>query len=251
MMVEARQAGINTRTAMSRGLYHTATVFMGRQMSAVSNADDFGVLQKSSQFTKSFSISGPHAHRQPSQSSNVIDSCVVQTYSDLQCLNQSDKTHRKTYLPAGAEMPVTSGISSENGRTCCVTVEHQANNYGSNLVESKASPEVNSLLHGRLSPENKATGFKSDSFCSSLKEVLTHEHSVLNEQGSKRPISLAFCLAEAVSGNEYSREKVPGKVIMYLMADWGGGWDREEKESSLLFFSWCPSEQEEMAMAYF
>nr|XP_056718252.1 centrosomal protein kizuna [Euleptes europaea] len=218
MMAEARQARVNTTTAMSRGLYHTATIFMGRQMSAVSNTEDFGALQKSSRLTKSFSISDPHVHRQPSQSSDVTDSCVVQTNSDLQRLNQSDKTHGKAYLPAGAKMPVTSGVSSENGRTCCLTVEHQANNCDSNLVESKTSPEVNSLLHGRLSPENKAAGFKSDSFCRSVEGALTHERSELNEQGSKRPISLAFHPEQAVSGNEYSREKFPGIVMMECLS---------------------------------
>ncbi|XP_015261696.1 PREDICTED: centrosomal protein kizuna [Gekko japonicus] len=227
-MAEARQAGINTRTAMSTGLYHTATIFMGRQMSAVSDADDFGELQKSSQLTKSFSIPDPHAHTQPSQSSSVTDSCVVQTNSDLQCLNQSDKTHGRTYLPAGAEMPVTSGVSSENGRTCGVTVERQANNCGSNFMESKESPEVNSLLHGRLSPENKGSSFKSDSLRGSVGKVLTHEHSVLNEQGSKRPISLTFHPEEAVSGNEYSREKFP---VLRESLQLASGAQVEENES--------------------
>ncbi|XP_077165580.1 centrosomal protein kizuna isoform X3 [Paroedura picta] len=201
MMAEAKQAEINSRTARPRGLYHTATIFMGRQMSDVSNTED---VQKSFQLTKSFSVSDPQAYRLPSQSNNVIDSCVVQTNSDLQCLNQSDKTQGKTYLLASGEMPVTSGISFQNGKTCCVTVKHQANIHGSNLVESKAFPEVNALLHGRLSPENKAPSFKSDRLCKSVEEVLTHEHSALNEQGSKRPVSL-----ETASGNEYSREKFP------------------------------------------
>ncbi|XP_060109913.1 centrosomal protein kizuna [Heteronotia binoei] len=207
VMSEAKQAGVSTRTAVSRGLYHTATIFMGRQMSAVSNTEDFAALQKSSQLIKSFSISDPHAHRQPSQSSDMIDSCVVQTNSDLQCLNQFDKTYGKTYLPASAKMPLTSGVSSENGRTCCITVERPANNCSRNLLESKASPEVNTLLHGRLSPENKAISLKNDSFCRSVGEVLTHAHSALNDQGSKRPISLVFHPEEAVSENEYSREK--------------------------------------------
>ncbi|XP_053101781.1 centrosomal protein kizuna isoform X2 [Hemicordylus capensis] len=209
MVPEARQAGINTRTAMSRGLYRTATIFMGRQMSAVSSAEDFSAPQKSSQLTKSFSISDPHSHRQPSQSSYVTDSCVVQTNSDLQCSNKSDKIDGKTYLPMGEEMPVTSHVSCGNGITCCLTVESKTNNCSSNFVESKMSPELNSLLHGRLSPENRTTGFQSDSFCRSVEKILSHEHSVLNEQRSKRPISLMFCPEQLVSGNEHSREKIP------------------------------------------
>ncbi|XP_054840269.1 centrosomal protein kizuna isoform X2 [Eublepharis macularius] len=228
MMAEASQTGINTRTAMSRGLYHTATIFMGRQMSAVSSAEDFSALQKSSQLTKSFSISNPHPYRQPSHNSSVTDSCVVQTNNDLQRSNQSDKTDGKAYLVADAEMPVIPSISSENRRACFVTVEHKANNCGSNLVESKMSPEVNSLLHGRLSPENRAAGFKSDSSCRSVKGALTDEHSGLNEQGSKRPILLAFQPEQAVSGNEHSREKCPalGESLQFA-----SGTQEEEDES--------------------
>ncbi|XP_062986067.1 centrosomal protein kizuna [Elgaria multicarinata webbii] len=209
MAPEARQAGINTRTAMSRGLYHTATIFMGRQMSAVSSIEDFNVLQKSSELTKSFSISDQHSRRQPSQSSYMTDSCVVQTNSDLQCSNKSDKIDGKTYLLMGEEMPVTSGVSYENGRTCCLTVESKTNNCSSNFVESKMSPELNSMLHGRLSPENRTTDLKSDSSCKSLEEILTHEHSVLNEQGSGRPILLVCRPEQLVSGNDHSREKFP------------------------------------------
>ncbi|XP_048338267.1 centrosomal protein kizuna-like, partial [Sphaerodactylus townsendi] len=203
MPAEARQAGVNTRTDMSRGLYHTAAIFMGRQMSAVSSAEDFGVLQKSSRLTKSFSISDLPAHRQPSQRSDVTDSCVLQTNSDLQPSNQSDKTHGKTYLPAGAKMSVTSAVSSEEGETCRVAVERQANNCGRNLAESGTSPEVNSPLHGRLFPENK-----SDGFCRSVEGTLTHKHSAVNEQQSERPISRPFYPEQAVSGNGCSREKV-------------------------------------------
>ncbi|XP_066481261.1 centrosomal protein kizuna [Tiliqua scincoides] len=209
MAPEGRQAGINTRTAMSRGLYHTATIFMGRQMSAVSSAEDLSSLQKSSKLTKSFSISDPHSCRQPSQSGYMTDSCVVQTNSDLQRSNKSDKIDGKTYLPMGEEMPVTFSASDEDGRTCRFTVESKTNNCSGNFVESKMSPELNSLLHGRLSPENRTTDFKSDSSCRSAGEILTYKHSVVNEQGSKRPISLVFCREQLVSGNEHSRDRLP------------------------------------------
>ncbi|XP_061443948.1 centrosomal protein kizuna isoform X2 [Rhineura floridana] len=209
MMPEARQAGINTRTAMSRGLYRTATIFMGRQMSAVSSVEEFSALQKSSELTKSFSISDPYSRRQPSQSSYVTDSCVVRTNSNLQRSNKSDKIDEKTYLLMGEEMPVTSSVSYENGITCGLTVESKTNNCSSNFVESKMSPELNSLLHGRLSPENRTTDLKSDSSCKSLEEILTHEHSVQNEQGSKRPILLVCHPEQLVSGNEQSRAKFP------------------------------------------
>ncbi|XP_033010295.1 centrosomal protein kizuna [Lacerta agilis] len=209
MVPEVRQTGINSRTAMSRGLYHTATIFMGRQMSAVSSVEDFSVPPKSSELTKSFSISDPHSHRQPSQSSYVTDSCVVRSNSDLQRSNKSDKIDGKTYLLMGKETPVTSSVSYENERTCCLTVESKTNNCSSNFVESKMSPELNSLLHGRLSPENRTTDLKSDSSCKSLEEILTHEYSVRNEQGSKRPILLVCRPEQLVSGNEHSRAKFP------------------------------------------
>lgn len=217
MVPEVRQTGMNSRTAMSRGLYHTATIFMGRQMSAVSSVEDFSVPPKSSELTKSFSISDPHSHRQPSQSSYVTDSCVVRTNSDLQRSNKSDKIDGKTYLLMGKETPVTSSVSYENERTCCLTVESKTNNCSSNFVESKMSPELNSLLHGRLSPENRTTDLKSDSSCKSLEEILTHEYSVRNEQGSKRPILLVCRPEQLVSGNEHSRAKFPGIVMMCVM----------------------------------
>ncbi|XP_032207450.1 centrosomal protein kizuna isoform X3 [Mustela erminea] len=67
----ARQAGINLGTAMSRGLYQPATIFMGRQMSAVSSIGGFSTEQKSPQPTKNFSIPDPHSHRQTAQSNHL------------------------------------------------------------------------------------------------------------------------------------------------------------------------------------
>ncbi|XP_042320625.1 centrosomal protein kizuna isoform X2 [Sceloporus undulatus] len=224
---EARQAGINTRTAMSRGLYHTATIFMGRQMSAVSSVEDFSALQKSSTLTKGFSISDPHSRRQPSQNSYMTDSCVVQTNSDLQRSNKSDKIDGKSYLLMGKETPVTSSVSPADGRTCCLTAESKTNNRGSNFVESKMSAELNSLLHERLSPENRTADLKCDSFHKSEEEILTHKHSV-NQQGPERPVSLACCPEQFVSGNEHLREKFPGvKNSLHLDTN-----TQEEEESS-------------------
>ncbi|XP_015682623.1 centrosomal protein kizuna [Protobothrops mucrosquamatus] len=203
MIPEARQSGINTRTAMSRGLYHSATIFMGRQMSAVSSVEDFGALQKS-ELTKSFSISDPYSYRQPSQSCYMTDSCVVQTNSDLQCSNKSDKIDGKTSLLKAEEMPITSSVSYENERTC-LTGESIANNDSNNFVENKAHPEPKSLLHRKLSFENRSTSLKSYSPCKSL----TREHSLQYEQGTKEPISLIGDPDLLVSANECSEEKFP------------------------------------------
>ncbi|XP_019346576.1 centrosomal protein kizuna isoform X3 [Alligator mississippiensis] len=208
-LLVARQAGINTGTAMSRGLYHPATIFMGRQMSAISSIEDFSTQQKSSQPTKSFSISDPHSCRQAVQSSNMTDSCVVQTNSDIQCLNKFDKIDGKTYLPIGEKMPVTSSISSENGGTHFLETESNTNNGNSNLVESKKSAQLNSLLHERLSPENRTADFKSDSCSRSVEEVLAAEHFVAKEERSKQQSPLVSPPKHIVSENEHPREGFP------------------------------------------
>ncbi|XP_019399625.1 PREDICTED: centrosomal protein kizuna isoform X2 [Crocodylus porosus] len=208
-LLVARQTGINTGTAMSRGLYHPATIFMGRQMSAISSIEDFSTQQKSSQPTKSFSISDPHSCRQAVQSSNMTDSCVVQTNSDIQCLNKSDKIDGKTYLPIGEKMPVTSSISSENGGTHFLETESNTNNGNSNLVESKKSAQLNSLLHERLSPENRTADFKNDSCSRSVEEVLAAEHFVAKEERSKQQSPLVSPPKHIVSANEHPREGFP------------------------------------------
>ncbi|XP_067388953.1 centrosomal protein kizuna isoform X2 [Emydura macquarii macquarii] len=231
MLLVTRQAGINTRTAMSRGLYHPATIFMGRQMSAISSFEDFSTQQKSSQPTKSFSISDPHSCRQAAQSSNMTDSYVVQTNSDIRCLNKSDKIDGKTYLQMGEKMPVTSSVSSENGRTHFLEIESNTNNGNSNLVESKKSAELNSLLHERLSLENRTTNLKEDSSGSSVEERVTNEHIVTNER-SKQPIPLVSAPARLVSGNVPPRENFPG-LGQHIDSRWPTGNTLELEDESL------------------
>nr|XP_023405742.1 centrosomal protein kizuna isoform X4 [Loxodonta africana] len=91
----AVQAGVNSGIAVSRGMYQPATIFMGRQMSAISSIGDFSTEQKSPQATKNFSIPNPHSCQQTAQSGNVTDSCVVQT---TQCLKKPDKIGGETSL---------------------------------------------------------------------------------------------------------------------------------------------------------
>ncbi|XP_049726075.1 centrosomal protein kizuna isoform X7 [Elephas maximus indicus] len=91
----AVQAGVNSGIAVSRGMYQPATIFMGRQMSAISSIGDFSTEQKSPQPTKNFSIPNPHSCQQTAQSGNVTDSCVVQT---TQCLKKPDKIDGETSL---------------------------------------------------------------------------------------------------------------------------------------------------------
>uniref|UniRef100_A0A8C3SGT9 Centrosomal protein kizuna n=1 Tax=Chelydra serpentina TaxID=8475 RepID=A0A8C3SGT9_CHESE len=211
-----REYGINTRTATSRGLYHPATIFMGRQMSAISSIEDFSTQQKSSQPTKSFSVFDPHSCRQAAQSSNMTDSYVVQTNSDIWCLNKSDKIDGKTYLQMGEKMPVTSSVSSENGRTHCVARESNTHDGNSNLVESKKSAQLISLLRERLSPENRITDLKSECCSSSVEEIVTKEHFVAHEERSKQPIPLVSAPEQLVSGNEQPRESFPGRTTVFV-----------------------------------
>ncbi|XP_075606087.1 centrosomal protein kizuna isoform X3 [Balearica regulorum gibbericeps] len=56
MLWVGRQAGISTKTAMPRELYHPATVFMGHHTSAVSAAGDVGMQQKPPQPTETCSV---------------------------------------------------------------------------------------------------------------------------------------------------------------------------------------------------
>ncbi|XP_058034315.1 centrosomal protein kizuna isoform X2 [Ahaetulla prasina] len=138
MIPEARQSGINARTAISRGLYHTATIFMGRQMSAVSGIEDFSALQKS-ELTKGFSISDPHSYRQPSQSCYMTDSCVVQTNNDLQYSNKSDKIDGKTSLLKVLRSPMhldknilqeeDKSLSGSTDLTVSLSEEEEESNY--------------------------------------------------------------------------------------------------------------------------
>uniref|UniRef100_A0A8C8Z4C2 Centrosomal protein kizuna n=1 Tax=Prolemur simus TaxID=1328070 RepID=A0A8C8Z4C2_PROSS len=197
-------------TAMSRGLYQPATIFMGRQMSAVSSIGDFSTEQKSPQPTKNFSIPDPHSHQQTAQSSNVTDSCVVQTSSDTQCLNKSDKINGKTSLQIGEKTPVTAGVLSEEEQTHCLEIGSNTRHGKSNLSEGKKSAELHSPLWERLSPENRTTDLKCDSSCrseGSEGEILTQKHIEVEEEGASLPVSAISVSEYCASENKWSQEK--------------------------------------------
>ncbi|XP_045741311.1 centrosomal protein kizuna [Mirounga angustirostris] len=206
----ARQAGINLGTAMSSGLYQPATIFMGRQMSAVSSAGGFSTEQKSPQPTKNFSIPDPHSHRQTAQSGNVTDSYVVQTNSDTQCLNKSDKIDGKTSLQIGEEMPVTASALSEEEQTHCLQIGSNTRHGESSLSEGQKSAELHSLLRKRLSPENRTTDLKCDSSSrseGSEGEILTQEHIEVKEERARPPVSRVSVSEYRASENKCSQEK--------------------------------------------
>ncbi|XP_045384187.1 centrosomal protein kizuna [Lemur catta] len=197
-------------TAMSRGLYQPATIFMGRQMSAVSSIGDFSTEQKSPQPTKNFSIPDPHSHQQTAQSSNVTDSCVVQTSSDTQCLNKSDKINGKTSLQIGEKTPVTAGVLSEEEQTHCLEIGSNTRHGKSNLSEGKKSAELHSPLWERLSPENRTTDLKCDSSCrseGSEGEILTQKHIEVEEERASLPVSAISVSEYCASENKWSQEK--------------------------------------------
>ncbi|XP_006984541.1 centrosomal protein kizuna isoform X1 [Peromyscus maniculatus bairdii] len=207
---DAVQAGINSETAMSRGLYQPATIFMGRQMSAISSIDDFSTQQKSNQPTKNCSIPDPHSHQQTAQSSCVTDSCVVQTNSDTQCLNKSDKIDGKTSLQIGEQTPVTSHVLSEEEQTHCLEIGSSTRHSKSNLSEGRKSAELHSSLQERLSPENRTTDLKCDSSSRSEGsdgEILTQEHIEVGEERARPPVPMLSVSEHRASANKWAGER--------------------------------------------
>ncbi|XP_058393438.1 centrosomal protein kizuna-like [Diceros bicornis minor] len=189
----AMQAGINLGTAVSRGLYQPATIFMGRQMSAISSAGDVSTEQKSPQPTKNFrTILDPRSQQQTAQSSDVTDSYVVCTNSGTQCLNKSDKIDGRTSLQIGEKTPVTASPLSEEEQTHCLEIGSNSRHGKSNLSESKKSAELHSLLRGRLRPGSRTTDLKCDSSSrsgASEGEILTREHIEVKEDSARLPVA--------------------------------------------------------------
>ncbi|XP_010834637.1 PREDICTED: centrosomal protein kizuna isoform X2 [Bison bison bison] len=207
-------AEINSGTAMSRGLYQPATMFMGRQMSAVSGIGDFTTERKSPQPTKNFSIPDPHSHQQTAQSSDVTGSRVVQTPGDTQCLNKSDKIDGKTSLQIGEKTPVTASALSEEEQTHCFEIGSNACQSKSNLSEGKKSAELHSPLWERLRPENRTTDLKCDSSRrseGSEGEILTREHIEVEEERARPPVSPLSGSESYASENECPQEKPPAR----------------------------------------
>ncbi|XP_058535408.1 centrosomal protein kizuna [Ochotona princeps] len=208
----ALQAGINLGTAMSRGLYQPATIFMGRQMSAISSLADFSREQKSPQPTKNFSIPDPHSLSQTAQSRDVTDSCVVQTHSDTQCLKKSDNTDGKTSLPTGQRRPVTGRVLSEEERTHCSEIGGNPRLSENHLSVGEKCAQPHSLFQERLSPENRTDDFKCDS-CSRSEEseggILTQEHIEVEEARASPPVSPVSVPEHCEADSRQAREEHP------------------------------------------
>ncbi|XP_075195496.1 centrosomal protein kizuna isoform X2 [Anomaloglossus baeobatrachus] len=178
----SRQAEINTSADMSRRIYHPATIFMGRQMSANSSIEHCLTQRKSPQPTKSFSISDPHSARQAAINSNVTDSCVVPANSDTQCLNKPDKIDGETSsFQISQKMPVTSIASSEDARTHRAEID-KTQSARKHLVESRQSAQLSSQTLKRLSPENRTGDLQNDSPGNKVEDSLMYERLVPNEE---------------------------------------------------------------------
>uniref|UniRef100_A0A8C5PL55 Centrosomal protein kizuna n=1 Tax=Leptobrachium leishanense TaxID=445787 RepID=A0A8C5PL55_9ANUR len=181
MLQVSRQAEINTGADMSGRMYHPATIFMGRQMSANSSIEHCLTQRKSPQPTKSFSISDPHSVRQAAINSNVTDSRVVPANSDIQCLNKPDKIDGKTSFQISQKMPVTSVASSEDAGTHGAEID-KTQSGKKHLLESKQSAQLSAHSLGRLSPENRAGDLRNDSPSNKVEESLMYESLVPNEE---------------------------------------------------------------------
>ncbi|XP_058393446.1 centrosomal protein kizuna-like [Diceros bicornis minor] len=205
------QAGINLGTAVSRGLYQPATIFMGRQMSAISSAGDVSTEQKSPQPTKNFrTIPDPCSQQQTAQSSDVTDSYVVCTNSGTQCLNKSDKIDGRTSLQIDEKMPVTASPLSEEEQTHCLEIGSNSRHGKSNLSESRKSAELHSLLRGRLRPGSRTTDLKCDSSSrsgASEGEILTREHIEVKEDSARLPVAPISVSEYCASERKCSQEK--------------------------------------------
>ncbi|XP_023575916.1 centrosomal protein kizuna isoform X2 [Octodon degus] len=195
--------------SMSTGLYQPATIFMGRQMSALSSIGDFSTEQESAQPTKNFSIPDPHSHRQTAPSSRVTDSYVVQTPSDTQCLTKSDKVDGETSLQIGEKTPVTARAPSEEEQTHCLEIGSSPRHRESNLSEGRKSAELRSSPQQRLNPENRTSDLKCDS-CSrsegSEEGRLTQEHIEVEEESANLPVSALSVSKHCASENKRSPE---------------------------------------------
>ncbi|XP_040285631.1 centrosomal protein kizuna [Bufo bufo] len=177
-----RQAEINTGADMSRRIYHPATIFMGRQMSANLSIEHCLTRRKSPQPTKSFSISDPHSARQAAINSKVTDSCVVPANSDTQCLNKPDKIDGETSsFQISPKMPVTSIASSEDARTHRAEID-KTQSGRKHLVESRQSAQLSSQTLKRLSPENRTGDLRNDSPGGKVEDALMYERLVPNEE---------------------------------------------------------------------
>uniref|UniRef100_A0A493T2M8 Centrosomal protein kizuna n=1 Tax=Anas platyrhynchos platyrhynchos TaxID=8840 RepID=A0A493T2M8_ANAPP len=186
-----RPAGIHSGTAMSRGLYHPATIFMGHHMSAA-----WSMQQKASHAAESHSVPEPCSHRQAALSSDETGRCFPRVGSDMPCTNKPDKQDAKADVLVWEKMPITSGVAlAESSMRSSLT----------NLTERRNPAECRSLSPNRGSVESRTADLNSD--ISVEEEDVTREHLVASAE-DKQPVPVAFVPEPGIS--EEDQESIPG-----------------------------------------
>nr|XP_033791657.1 centrosomal protein kizuna isoform X2 [Geotrypetes seraphini] len=186
MLQVAKQTGINNGTSTSRGWYHPATIFMGRQMSATSSTEHFSTQQNASKSTKTYSISDPYSFKLATKNGRMTDSCVIETNSDIQGLNNTEKIDEKTSWQISEKMPLTSTLSTENGTTRCFKIEN-SKSIQHNLAEIKQSANPNPQLQERLISENRTKDLKSDNIMRTMEDAFGYENIAVIEDQDNFP----------------------------------------------------------------
>lgn len=188
-----RPAGIHSGTAMSRGLYHPATIFMGHHMSAA-----WSMQQKASHAAESHSVPEPCSHRQAALSSDETGRCFPRVGSDMPCTNKPDKQDAKADVLVWEKMPITSGVAlAESSMRSSLT----------NLTERRNPAECRSLSPNRGSVESRTADLNSD--ISVEEEDVTREHLVASAE-DKQPVPVAFVPEPGIS--EEDQESIPGMM---------------------------------------
>ncbi|NWZ28930.1 KIZ protein, partial [Asarcornis scutulata] len=200
-----RPAGIHSGTAMSRGLYHPATIFMGRHMSAA-----WSMQQKASHAAESHSVPEPRSHRQAALSSDETGRCFPRVGSDMPCTNKADKQDVKADVLVQEKMPITSGVALAESSMCSSLT---------NLTEHRNPAECCLLSPNRGSVESRTADLNSDT---SVKEDVTREHLVASAE-DKQPVPVAFVPEPSIS--EEDQESIPGKGMLMAAGSrtWAGG----------------------------
>nr|XP_047934984.1 centrosomal protein kizuna isoform X2 [Anser cygnoides] len=187
-----RQAGIHSGTATSRGLYHPATIFMGRHMSAA-----WSMQQKAPQAAESRSVPEPCSHRQAVLSSDQTDRCLLRVGSDMPCTNKRDKQDGKADVLVQEKMPITSRVA---------LVESSMHSSLSHLTEHRNLAECHLLSPNRASVESRTADLNSDTSVEG--EEVTCEHLVASAEDYKQAVPVAFVPEPSIS--EEDQESIPG-----------------------------------------
>uniref|UniRef100_A0A8B9I6D6 Centrosomal protein kizuna n=1 Tax=Anser brachyrhynchus TaxID=132585 RepID=A0A8B9I6D6_9AVES len=213
-----RQAGIHSGTATSRGLYHPATIFMGRHMSAA-----WSMQQKAPQAAESRSVPEPCSHRQAVLSSDQTDRCLLRVGSDMPCTNKRDKQDGKADVLLQEKMPITSRVA---------LVESSMHSSLSHLTEHRNLAECHLLSPNRASVESRTADLNSDTSVEG--EEVTCEHLVASAEDYKQAVPVAFVPEPSIS--EEDQESIPG--MMEPLPDCAGAHTSQTDAPGCCFFSY-------------